>query len=215
MTRSQHLNLSRVLRWIAATLCAAALPLGLHTPAANAALLLSSATSCPDQALEQPFLPWADPASYVLVPQGTLEATSAWSLSGAFPVAGNEPFFVHGDGEKSSLSLPAGSAATTPTQCVGLGHPTLRFVARNTGSPLSLLNVEALVQDRLGLVTSVPMGAVAGTSTWAPTLPMPVIANLLALLPGERTPVRFRFTPQGSGGEWQIDDVYVDPYRAG
>jgi hypothetical protein len=26
------------------------------------------------------------------------------------------------------------------------------------------------------------------------------------------TPVQFRFTPVG-GGTWQIDDVYVDPWR--
>ena len=25
-------------------------------------------------------------------------------------------------------------------------------------------------------------------------------------------PVAFRFTPQGKGGDWRIDDVYVDPY---
>jgi hypothetical protein len=39
---------------------------------------------------------------------------------------------------------------------------------------------------------------------------MPLVVNLLPLLPGEQTPVRFRFTPQGSAN-WQIDDVYVDP----
>jgi hypothetical protein len=54
---------------------------------------------------------------------------------------------------------------------------------------------------------------VLGGSKWTPTLPLPVIANLLPLLPGDLTPVRFRFTPVG--GAWQIDDVYVDPYRTG
>jgi hypothetical protein len=39
-----------------------------------------------------------------------------------------------------------------------------------------------------------------------------VLASLLPLLPGQRTPVRFRFTPVG-GASWQIDDVYVDPWR--
>ena len=39
---------------------------------------------------------------------------------------------------------------------------------------------------------------------------MLVIANLLPLLPGETTPVAFRFTAQGA--DWSIDDVYVDPY---
>jgi hypothetical protein len=37
--------------------------------------------------------------------------------------------------------------------------------------------------------------------------------NLLPLLPGNYTPVEFRFTPQG--GSWQLDDVYVDPHHSG
>jgi hypothetical protein len=44
---------------------------------------------------------------------------------------------------------------------------------------------------------------------------MPILANLLAVLPGGRTPVAFRFTPGGAGSEWMIDDVYVDPYCKG
>jgi hypothetical protein len=40
---------------------------------------------------------------------------------------------------------------------------------------------------------------------------MLILANLQPLLPGDRTPVAFTFTPLL--GEWQIDDVYVDPRR--
>ena len=42
---------------------------------------------------------------------------------------------------------------------------------------------------------------------------MPVVANLLALLPGARTPIAVRFTAEG--GSWLVDDVYVDPYSKG
>jgi hypothetical protein len=35
-------------------------------------------------------------------------------------------------------------------------------------------------------------------------------ANLLPLLPGSKTAVAFRFT--AVSGDWQIDDVYVDPF---
>ena len=64
-----------------------------------------------------------------------------------------------------------------------------------------------------GIVNSLPLvGAVLPTSSWQPTvLPVVVVANLLPLLPGQRTPVAFRFTPT-LGGAWSIDDVYVDPY---
>jgi hypothetical protein len=120
---------------------------------------------------------------------------------------------VHGADERRSLSLPPGSAATTASMCVGVGHPTLRLFARNRGSVLSPLLVEVLFEDALGLQRALPVGMLAAGPEWAPTLPLPVVANLLPLLPGERTAVRFRFTPAGGGGEWQIDDVYVDPYR--
>jgi hypothetical protein len=215
MSRRERPYIAHVLSSLVGALVAGTVALGLFAPAADAGVLVRSATNCPEQTLERPFLRWLDPANYVLVPEGTLETTSAWTLSRASRVAGNERFFVHGADERYSLSLPAGSAATTPTQCVGLEHPTLRFFARNTGSVLSLLKVEVLFEDNLGLIKALPIGVVVGTSAWAPTLPMPVIANLLPLLPGELTPVRFRFTPVGLGAAWQIDDVYVDPFRAG
>jgi hypothetical protein len=44
---------------------------------------------------------------------------------------------------------------------------------------------------------------------WQPTLPVPVVVNLLTVVPDLRT-VSFAFTPVG-GATWQIDDVYVDP----
>jgi hypothetical protein len=43
---------------------------------------------------------------------------------------------------------------------------------------------------------------------------MTVTASLLPLLPGQHTPVSFRFTALG-GGDWQVDDLYVDPFRTG
>ena len=215
MPRLDRPIVPRVVFSAAATLVAGVVALGLFAPAASAGVLVRSAKDCAKQKFERPFLRWLDPAHYVLAPQGTLERTSAWKLSGASRVRGNEPFFVHGRGEAYSLSLPAGSSATTATQCVGLEHPTLRFFARNKGSILSVLKVEVLFEDNLGLIKSAPIGAVVGTSAWAPTLPLPVLANLLPLLPGEYTPVRFRFTPVGIRAAWQIDDVYVDPFRAG
>ncbi len=96
--------------------------------------------------------------------------------------------------------------------CVGLEHPTLRAFARNHGSLLSTLSVDVLFEDAGGTVRSLPIGTVVGAD-WEPTLPMPVLANLLPLLPGERTPVSFRFTAHN--GDWVIDDVFVDPWGKG
>jgi hypothetical protein len=184
-------------------------------PPAQAGVLVSSATNCDEQVFEQPFLPWVDPMNYVLAPAGTLEGdTSAWSLTGDAAVAsGNEPFYVHGAGESASLDLPAGSSATTRAMCVGLDHPTLRFFARNRGAARASLRVEVLFEDATGAERSLTIGAVPGTAQgWQPSAPFPIVANLLPLLPGELTAVAFRFTPQG--GDWTIDDVYVDPRRS-
>jgi len=181
---------------------------------AHAGLLVKTVGPCEGRTLEQPFARWLDPASYVLVAGGTFEsAGSGWSLSKASRVTGNETFYVHGAGEKWSLSLPAGSSATSPSTCVGLGEPTLRLFARNTGSLLSTLKVEVQFEDSTGKVRSLTVGLLTGTGTWQPTLPLPVLANLLPLLPNQNTAVAFRFTPQGAGGSWRIDDVYVDPWR--
>jgi hypothetical protein len=198
--------------------CALAATVALAVaPSAHAGPLVASATDCEAQTLEQPFQRWLDPARYVLAPDGTFEAGAAgWRLSGGAAVAdGNEPFYIHAKGERSALALAPGSSATSPWMCVGIDHPTLRFVARNTGSILGALRVDVRFEDSLGSQHTLTIGRVIGDNRWAPTLPMPVLANLLALLPGEKTPVAFRFTPEGAGSSWRIDDVYVDPYCKG
>ena len=98
--------------------------------------------------------------------------------------------------------------------CVGIEHPTVRFFARRTsGWLLDSLKVEVLFEGAGGRVNSLPVGVVLAGGSWQPTLPYPVLASLLPLLPGEQTPVAFRFTPVGGAG-WQIDDVFVDPWRS-
>src|SRR5262245_26601218 len=96
--------------------------LAVVAPAANAGVLVSSATSCDAQTFEQPFVPWADVASYVIAPNGTFEnGSSGWALSGGASVGlGNESYNVHGAGESRSLSLPSGSSATSASMCVGI-----------------------------------------------------------------------------------------------
>jgi len=197
----------------AATLVAAIVLAGMATAPAHAGLLAQSAGKCPTLSSKQVFRPWLDVAQYVPAPGGTAESTTGWKLEGgAKLVAGNEPWKVAGSGTRS-LALPAGAKATTSAACVGLGHPTMRFFAKRTsGTVLSTLKVEVLFDGLGGLVKSLPIGVVLGGSNWQPTLPFPVVANLLPLLPGQMTPVAFRFT--AVGGTWQVDDVYVDPWRA-
>jgi len=172
--------------------------------------------SCADGATDRPFLPWVDPLTYVLAPGGAFESdSSSWRLAnGARIVAGNEPYKVHAASDDQSLYLPSGSSATTPYVCVGLLDPTVRFFAKNRGSVLGVVKVEALIRTPLGVVT-LPAGVAAGLGVWAPSLPLPLLANALAPLDLEdgTAEVAFRFKPSGLMAAWQIDDVYVDPFR--
>jgi hypothetical protein len=176
-----------------------------HTNSASAAV-----GACDGQTFEQPFLRWLDPASYVLVGNGSLESTGGWTLSGgARLVSGNEPWKVHAPTDSHSLSLPSGSSATTPALCVTLLHPDLRFFLVNSGSVLATLKVEAIT-NVLGVRLTTPIGLLVAGASWQPTIPLPFLQNLLTAAQGT---VQFRFTPVGSGSGWRIDDVYVDPFK--
>lgn len=165
-----------------------------------------------NQSLDQPFLRFLDPASYVLVPDGGFEQGGAgWQLGGGAAIAsGNEPWNASGPGT-ASLALPSGATAVSPSFCIGLLDPTLRLFARNSG-PLGLgaILVSAEVDTGDASLT-VPVGVVLAGSRWQPTLPLPLLVDALAPLGGGTATARLRFT--ALGGSWQLDDVYVDPFK--
>jgi hypothetical protein len=189
----------------------AILALAMSASSASAGILVKDAPDCTPKPTTQPFAPWGDNSQYNLAPGGSFEAgTQAWSLSSkASMVSGNEPWKVSGAGSRS-LKLPPGASATSPTICVGLEHPTIRFFAKNDRLLLSTLSVEVIVETSLGLTVAVPVGVVLPSGQWKPGPKLLVLANLLPLLPGEHTPVRFRVTSVGIGN-WWVDDFYVDP----
>jgi hypothetical protein len=178
---------------------------------AQAGVLVADGTNCDSQTFSQPFLPWADPASYTLQPGGDFEPGSpAWDVTTGASASGvNEPWTVTDEMDGRSLALSSGSSATSPSICVGIEHPDVRFFARASSS-LATLKVEALYLDATSNVQSLTIGTVTGNTGWAPTTQMPIVANLLALLPGSKTPVAFRLT--ATSGSWKVDDFYVDPY---
>lgn len=170
---------------IALASLAACLALALAAPAAQA---------CTGP-VSRPFVPWLDPAFYERAPGGDFEAGAAcWALDGAALTSGGQPW----GGGQQSLSVPAGSSATSAPVCVTVAHPTIRFFARGQG----VMTVTVLAG---GL--ELPVGVVLATGAWGPSLPMPVLANLLGA-----QEVRFRFS---SAGALRIDDLYVDPYSKG
>jgi hypothetical protein len=178
--------------------------------AAPAQAALISTSACNESALSQPFLRWGDPSSYELVPGGDFEGTlEGWSLSaGAERVAGSEPYGATGSVGSDALELPAGATAQSPYTCVDAAYPTFRFFAHND-TLLASVVVQVVYRTPLGTV-ALPLGAVALSGKWQPTLPMLTGSVVTGLLSGGTAEVALRFT--ALAGTSQIDDVYIDPH---
>jgi len=174
----------------------------------------ATAQACPYSGAAQVFGPWGDSSFYVLAPDGGFEAGGAgWDLSGgAGVVRGNEPFYLGGSHDRRSLSLSTGSSAVSPSICMAIDTPSFRLFVRNTGDPASQLRVEA-VYELLGLLETKAVSNVTAGSSWAPSQSISTVLSLSTVV-GTVTPsaIQIRITPVGSGGNWQVDDLYVDPF---
>ncbi len=182
-------------------------------PSAHAGLLSLAPGACGQQ-LSQPFAQFGDANEYALMPGGSFEAGSpSWRLLGGAHVVTGDAY----DGA-SSLSLPSGSVAMSPGACTGVDHPSARMFVRNTGSSSSRLNVWATYTPILGLVPdTVYLGTVSGSASWGPSNPieMGLLTNLVGSVDLTQTTISFTFAPADRTGDWQIDDVYLDPHCRG
>jgi hypothetical protein len=182
-----------------AALCAAA---AVILPVASAQADLIDLSACNVSPLSQPFAPWLDPSSYELAPGGDFESSS-WNFSGnAALVSGSEPFDATGTPGDSSLSLPAGSSAQSPSTCVDAAYPTIRFFTSGTG----LLAVSVVYG---GLTLPAGVDVVAGG--WSPSPVMLTNSALVALTSDGSAQVSLRFTTLL--GKVRVDDVFVDPWN--
>jgi hypothetical protein len=180
----------------------------LLVPTAAQARLIDFST-CNSNALSQPFAAWGDTASYELAPGGDFESsdftTSPWTLSGgAHVVSGSEPFAATGTLGASSLSLPTGASAQSPTTCVTAAYPTVRFFVGGTGSV-----AVSFVDNGV----AIPTGLAVAAGSWIPTPVMITSAPLLGLVSGGTAHVSLLFT--ALTGSPQVDDVFVDPWMRG
>ena len=161
---------------------------------------------CNSNAVSQPFAPWGDPSSYELAPGGDFESsTFPWTLSGgAQVVPGSEPFAATGTLGSSSLSLPAGASAESPSTCVDAGYPTVRFFVGGTGTVAVSVVYGPLV---------IPTGLVVAAGNWAPTPPLVTGSIVGGLLSGGTAKISLELT--GITGSPQVDDVFIDPWQRG
>jgi hypothetical protein len=178
------------------------------------AVSASGAQACSYPGAKAVFAPWGDQHSYALAPDGGFESGGAgWSLrSGAQVVAGNESYYLNAATDSRSLALPAGSSASSPPICMSIDTPTFRLLARNSGDPSSRLRVEA-VYRLLGLVRTNVVNTVSAGPSWQPTQPMSVVLGLSTIV-GTLLPssIEVRITPLDAKGQWQVDDLYIDPF---
>ena len=172
--------------------------------------------TCRDQETSTPFALWGDENPYFVTRGGTFESGAVgWNLEdGATRRADNESYFVNSPTDTQSLSLRGDEQATSPRICVDLGDHTVRMFVKSTGDADSTLHIDASVEDPLtGLVFSLGYDINGtGTSEWTPTQQI-VIPNLLGGLL-ETGRLSLRFTTTGTPATWNIDDVYVDPFKS-
>jgi hypothetical protein len=172
-----------------------------------------SAQACSYSGAKQVFSRWNDQRDYVLASDGGFEAGGVgWSLNGAKVVEGNESYSLNGAGDSKSLSLPAASSAASPPICMAIDTPVFRLMARNTGSPSSRLRIEA-VYKLLGLVQTKVVNNLTAGPDWAPTQPISTVLGLSTIV-GTLIPsaIQIRITPLDTTGNWQVDDLYIDPF---
>jgi hypothetical protein len=218
----------------AAIAVAAVAALGVTAPTAGAKV---SNEPCDSPPSSKVFSQFNDLKTYFLAPDGGFEAgADGWNLDGgASVVDGNESFNLNDAADSKSLSLPAGSDATSPKVCVSRKHPQFRFVAKRTLPPAPetdptdttthggsthvaepRLRVEIIYLNGKGHRKTRVAAKLRAGDAWQPTKKI-AIATGRATGRGKHKSgdVKFRFTPIGGTADWQIDDLYVDPYRIG
>jgi hypothetical protein len=193
--------------------------LGLATLCAlfAAAILPGIATaSCASTPVSKAFSRFGDYNDYSLVGNGGFESgTTGWSLSDSWVVSGNESYKVHSSTDSRSLFLKAGTGtASSPWFCVGEAHPTFRFFGRRTNNTWGVLYADVRYKDASGVIQSLNAGALYGDTytSWQPSRAMALSIMLPVDLVSQTLPVQLVFRTEPEGGDWTIDDVYIDPY---
>jgi hypothetical protein len=159
------------------------------------------------------FLPWGDPATYTLAPQGDLASTSRWSLKNVVSSPDHNPFV---GGVASLLFARGDSEAITPVMCMSVDNPTIRlFLADRGGNGKAGLEVKVLYEGVDGAGHSLTVARLHVGDDWQPSVVIPMGVNLLAAVSAHGwTPVAFDFKVKGlqKGETFSLDGLYVDPW---
>ena len=169
---------------------------------------ITSPSQCVESVLTQPFLYAGDTNYYTLAPGQTPGdfAGTGWTLSGGASIKTT----TLGDGSTGSvLDLPSGSKAVSPAFCVTSEYPTARTMIRDVAGSQGVYYYVSY----LGTSTwenPKNTGQVHGTATeW--TLATPV--NMQPYNVAGWQVVRLTLVPGGATSDYQLYNLYVDPYK--
>jgi hypothetical protein len=164
---------------------------------------------CSNGHISHPFAQFGDDAAYELLPGGSFEQGSSWSLTNSRVVYGNESYDVAGGSH--SLAIQPSGQAVSPAFCVDVARPTLRFFARQTSGGWAVLNVSLRWTDSRGATHETTIGSLQSGTAWKPS-PVLALGQALPLWQEDETlSVRLVLKPEAYGGAWAVDDVFADP----
>jgi hypothetical protein len=167
----------------------------------------SSQAACNYPDAEQVFSQWGDNGYYELAPDGGFEGGgSGWAFGGgAALVAANESEYLNEATDQSSLSLPYRGTATSPRFCVDRDTPTFRFMTLNAGDDHAKLRVTVSYETGREIKTRIT--ELRAGDEWQPTEPLQLDSDSKV-----EWAARISFTPSESGGQWLLDDLFIDPF---
>jgi hypothetical protein len=181
--------------------------------------------ACEPVATTKAFQGFNDSSEYFLAPNGGFESGSTgWSLTNASVVSGNESYFLNGKGDTRSLAIAPGGKAVSSEFCVDTTRTGFRFFAQQAASasaPDLLVSIRWVGPDGLTRLLRVDRLAGANYRSWAPSrFWAPQLAaqlfQRLGFTEADTASVRLIFQVENEAGPgWRIDDLYIDPFRAG
>ncbi len=192
----------------AAGACAVWAAVLVVAPAGASAATRIATTSCSAPTLTEPFASFGETSQYALAPGEANDnfSGSGWTLSGGAKIV---TATLYNGAKGDVLQLPSGAKAVSPTMCVTNAYSSARAmikdVAGSTGVAVSTkysANANGSGND------SVSTGAfTASGSAWSASSPLSITP-----LPGSGWQyATFRLTAVGTGSEYQIYNLYVDP----
>jgi len=183
--------------------CAASAQAAKTAPAPS-----TQASQCAEPTLTQAFLFTGDESWYTLAPgqqPGSFNG-NGWVLSGGASI---KTTTTAGGTTSQVLDLPSGSKAVSPSFCVTKEYPTARAMVRNVvGSEGVSYNVSYMGTSTWENPKNT--GQVHGNgSEWTPVTPVNMQPNNVE---GWQI-VRLTLVPGGTSSDFQVYNLYIDPYR--